>query len=39
LTSANKPKDEAAQSGEADGEQGASGEAQATPTYGAQSDI
>lgn len=39
LTSENKPKDEAAQSGEAEGEQGASDEAQATPTYGAQSDI
>ena len=39
LTSANRPKDEAAQSGEAEGEQGASGEAQTTPTYGAQSDI
>ena len=39
LTSENKPKDEAAQSSEAEGEQGTSGVAQATPTYGAQSDI
>lgn len=39
LTSANRPKDEAAQSSEAEGEQGASGQAQTTPTYGAQSDI
>ena len=30
---------EAAQSSEAEGEQGASGQAQTTPTYGAQSDI
>ena len=39
LTSENKPKDEAAQSGAAEDEQGASDETQATPTYGAQSDI
>ena len=39
LTSENKPKDEAAQSGAAEDEQSASDETQATPTYGAQSDI